>query len=95
MSARRLVSVVLLIVLLLGATALVGCGSAAEDATFVGYKQRPTDTAPNGIAIIQLEDGTPVQATCTYTSLENGTPVRVQKSGDTYKIVASSPDWKQ
>lgn len=69
MSARRLVTVALLLALMVGALMLVGCSSQTESATFIGYRQRPTDQVPEGIAIVQLEDGTPTQATCTYKSL--------------------------
>jgi len=95
MSSRRLVTVAILLVLMAGALMLVGCSSETENATFIGYRQRPTDAAPDGVAIVQLEDGTATQATCTYTSLENGTPIQVKKSGDTYEVVATSPDWEQ
>lgn len=94
MSARRGIAAALVLVFLIGAFALAGCASQPEDATFIGYRQRPSDQDPVGIAIIRLEDGQPAEAECTYTSLENGTPVMVTKSGDTYEIVSSSPDWE-
>jgi hypothetical protein len=94
MSARRSIAISLLIVLAISAFVLVGCTGPTEDATFLGYKQRPTESDP-GIAIIQLENGTPAEAECSNNSLENGTPVKVTKSGDRYEIVAMSPDWGQ
>lgn len=93
MSARRSIAAALVFVFVIGALALTGCSSRAEDATFLGYKQRPSDETPVGIAIIQLDNGQPAEAKCEYESLENGTPIKVVKSGDTYEIVSSSPDW--
>ena len=95
MSTRRSIAIALLTVLVMGALLLVGCSAQSQDATFLGYKQRPSDSDPTGIAIIQLSDGTPAEAECKYSSLENGTPIKVSKSGETYTIVATSPDWGQ
>ena len=92
MSARRSIAAALVLIVLIGALTLVGCSSQAEDATFIGYKQRPSDEDPVGVAIIQLDNGQPAEAQCKYTSLENGTPIKVAKSGDTHEIVSSSPD---
>lgn len=93
MSARRSIAAALIVVFVIGAFVLTGCAAQSQDATFLGYKQRPSEQEPAGIAIIQLADGTPAQAECTNGSLENGTPIKVRKSGDTYEIVSTSPDW--
>ena len=76
------------------AVLLTGCAGQSQDATFIGYSQRPTDVNTTEIAIVQLESGEPAQAECTYTTLENGTPVKVQKTDGGYKVVSVSPDWK-
>ncbi len=91
MAAKR--ALLLLLGLLLVASLLVGCGSAAQDATFIGYKLRPADSTP-GIAIVQLSTGEPAEAECSYSTLENGTPIKVEKAGSTYKVIGTSPDWK-
>jgi hypothetical protein len=93
MSTKRALLITLGIILL--ATLVVGCSSTAEDATFIGYKQRPASSGSPGIAIVQLSSGVPVEAKCKYSSLENGTPVQVVKNGDAYEVVSSSPDWTQ
>lgn len=85
MSSKR---VLLLVVgLVLAASLLAGCSSEKQDATFVGYRQRPTDTV-EGVAIVQLSSGEPAQASCDSNEFENGDPVQVQKSGDSYEIVS-------
>lgn len=94
MSARRPIAASLVMVLFLGALLLAGCSAETQDATFLGYKQRPSEKDPVGVAIIQLEDGTPAEADCESSSLENGAPIKVSKSGDTYEVVATSPDWE-
>ena len=91
MSARRALLITLGIILL--ASLLAGCSAVVEDATFIGYKQRPTDNG-SGIAIVQLASGMPVEAECRYHSLENGTPIKVEKTSGGYKVVSSSPDWR-
>lgn len=94
MSTRRSIAAALAVVLLFGTVALVGCSSETQNATFVGYKMRPSDENPDGIAIVRLENGESTEAECEFVSLENGTPVQVEKSGDSYKVVSSSPDWE-
>jgi hypothetical protein len=91
MSSKRVLITTLVIILL--AAFLVGCAAKAQDATFIGYKKRPTSTDSAGIAIVQLASGTPVEAECRYESLENGTPVMVEDTGDGYKVISISPDW--
>jgi len=93
MSQRRALFSLLAIVVL--ATVLVGCTPTAQDATFIGYKVRPADSNTPGVAIVQLASGTPAEAECRYSTLENGVPVQVVKRGDTYEVVAVSPDWTQ
>ena len=92
MSAKR--ALVLVLGFVLAASLLVGCSAESQDATFIGYKTRPVDDNTAGIAIVQLESGEPAEASCTYTSLENGAAIRVEKNGDKYKVVSVSPDWK-
>ena len=87
-------ALLLILGLVLVASLLAGCGSAPEDATFLGYKLRPTDATPNGIAIVQLSTGEPAEAECEFSTLERGTPIKVEKSGGGYTVVATSPDWK-
>ena len=94
MSTRRIVTAALIVVLAVGVLALLGCTAESEDATFLGYQRRPTTEEPKGLAIVQLESGVPAEAECTYSSLENGTPVKVTRRGNTYEIVAVSPDWQ-
>jgi len=91
MSAKRVLLIVLGLVLIAGL--LVGCSTPAEDATFIGYKLRPTNDAP-GIAIVQLSSGEPAEASCTYSSLENGAAIKVAKDGKGYEVISVSPDWK-
>lgn len=91
MSARRALLITLGIILL--ASLLVGCSAEVEDATFIGYKQRPAENGGGGIAIVQLASGMPVEAECRYRSLERGTPVKVEKTNGSYRVVSSSPDW--
>lgn len=86
-------ALLLIIGLVFVSSLLTGCGSPAEDATFLGYKVRPTDENATGIAIVQLADGRPAEAECTYMTLERGTPIQVERSGDVYKVVQASPDW--
>jgi len=94
MSARRLIMATLIVVFAVGAIALAACSADSQDATFLGYQQRPTTDEPNGLAIVQLDSGLPAEAKCRYSSLENGTPVKVIKTGDVYEIVSVSPDWE-
>lgn len=91
MTTRRALLAVLVLFLL--AFALVGCSAKAQNATFLGYKVRPAGQGSSGVAIVQLSSGLPVEATCTFTTLENGTPIKVVRNGDTYEVVSSSPDW--
>jgi hypothetical protein len=60
----------------------------------MGYKQRPSDTGTPGVAIVQLSNGTPAEATCSDNSLENGDPVQITKTGSGYKVLQISPDWQ-
>ncbi len=90
MTAKRALLVVISFVIIAGV--LAGCSAQAEDATFLGYKERPTNNTP-GIAIVQLETGEPAEAECKYSTLENGVPIKVEKTGDGYRVVAVSPDW--
>ena len=91
MSAKRTLLLILGIILVAGLVA--GCASRAEEATFIGYKQRPADASSPGIAIVQLESGEPTEATCAYTTLENGDPVGVAKTGEGYRVVSASPSY--
>lgn len=91
MSAKRTLLLILGIILVAGLVA--GCASRAEEATFIGYKQRPADASSPGIAIVQLESGQPTEATCAYTTLENGDPVGVAKTGQGYRVVSASPGY--
>lgn len=91
MSAKRALLFTLGIILVAGLVA--GCASRAEEATFIGYKQRPADASTPGVAIVQLESGQPTEATCTHTTLENGDPVRVAKTGKGYRVVSASPGY--
>jgi len=92
MSAKHTLLIVVGIILIAGL--LVGCSSKAEDATFIGYKQRPVDDNTPGIAIVQLESGEPAEAICKYSSLENGAAIKVTKNGKSYEVISVSPDWK-
>lgn len=91
MSAKRALLFILGIILVAGLVA--GCASRAEEATFIGYKQRPADASTPGVAIVQLESGQPTEAACAYTTLENGDPVRVAKTGKGYRVVSASPGY--
>jgi hypothetical protein len=93
MTAKRPALIVLVLGLVLITVALTGCAAQTEDATFIGYKQRPADNT-TGVAIVQLQSGEPAEAECTYSTLENGVPIKVEKSGDSYKVVSVSPDWE-
>ena len=92
MSAKR--ALLLVVGLILVAGLLVGCASRAENATFIGYKQRPADASSPGVAIVQLESGQPAEAACKYMTLENGDPIKVTKTGNGYKVISVSPDWQ-
>jgi hypothetical protein len=92
MSAKRTLLIVVGLILVAGL--LAGCAARSETATFIGYKQRPADASTPGVAIVQLSNGQPAEATCTNNSLENGDPIEVTKSGNGYKVVSVSPDWQ-
>ena len=89
---RALIVVVIGLVLI--SVLLVGCAAESQDATFIGYKQRPADERNPGVAIVQLESGEPAEAECAYSTLENGAPIKVEKTGNGYRVVSVSPDWK-
>jgi len=91
MSQKRAVSTLLAMIVL--ATVLVGCSPTTQEATFIGYKERPADSNTPGVAIVQLASGVPAEAECKYSTLENGAPVQVVKRGDNYEVIAVSPDW--
>lgn len=91
MSAKRALIITLGVILI--AAFLVGCAAKTEDATFIGYKKRPSAEDRAGVAIVQLVSGSPVEAECRYESLENGTPIMVEKTGAGYKVISVSPDW--
>ena len=89
MSAKR--ALLLVVGLILVAGLLAGCAARTETATFIGYKQRPADANSPGVAIVQLNSGQPAEATCKYSTLENGDPIKVTKTGKGYKVVSVSP----
>lgn len=92
MARMRTLLIVLVLVLVLGL--LAGCATQSQEATFIGYKQRPAEDGSGGVAIVQLSSGLPAEAKCTYSTLENGAAITVVKKGETYKVVSISPDWK-